>query len=73
MALLYTKNREEDLVNMIAAEVSRKDEIASLSGSSISNALQLTLTSLICLGPRWNSKLHKADGTLHLQAQQGWN
>lgn len=61
--VLFTKNKEADLVSMIAAEV------CIYHTNNFAFLIQL---SYHIVGPRWNSKLLRADEELRLQTQQGW-
>ena len=71
MSLLYTNNRENDLVNMIAAEVSLTPQDRPCFGKILwAKALAQVLIGF-WLGARWLHERNQADGTLHLQAYQG--
>ena len=80
MSLLYTNNKDEDIVNMIAAEVSHWDDKggpptrAHACGSlqHIFRPCTNRFSPLIVLGSRRNSELQLADVILRLRPQPGW-
>ena len=80
MSLLYTNNKDEDIVNMIAAEVSHWDDKGGppppeRTPVALFNTFSdrvLTVFALILLGSRRNSELQLADVILRLRPQPGW-
>ena len=66
MSLLYTNNRETDLVNMIAAEVSLTPRTTPNLGSFPRIKALAQLLMVVWLGARGLHERNQADGTLHL-------
>ena len=65
MSLLYTNNRETDLVNMIAAEVSLGSRV-TCRVAFFPGRKARAVANGVWLGARGLHERNQADGTLHL-------